>query len=153
MTQITVTEYQTTETEVQKYECDHCGVVVEANEINTVGYVQGDPRETARFSDRSVERKHLCEGCIGLRKALEIRERKDYYRTWWNETRRKIAWLAFIVPAFMLGVAYRILLAHGSAETLAGKVLGSTIVFFFLLVTGSFGLVWLYELLTGQTTD
>lgn len=84
MTKTEVIEYETVERTEQRYQCDHCEIIVPEDDIITIGYVEGEPRSTARFSDTTVDQMHLCDDCINLREALEVREQKDYLRQRWE---------------------------------------------------------------------
>ncbi|UBF23434.1 hypothetical protein HATV-3_gp84 [Haloarcula tailed virus 3] len=84
MSKITVTDYETVEKEQTKYECDHCGVVVDEDDINTVGIFEGVANPTARLSDNSVAVKHLCNGCNDVPKAMRIQAAKATVKDRWE---------------------------------------------------------------------
>lgn len=83
MGKITVTEFETEEKEVEKYKCDECKTIIDKNNVNTVHYFDGvQPHFRAQTGGDDI--KYLCEDCVGLKHALRIREKKNYYREFWN---------------------------------------------------------------------
>lgn len=88
MGKITVTEFETEEKEVEKYKCDECKTIIDKNNVNTVHYFDG-VQPHFRAQTGGDDTKYLCEDCVGLKHALRIREKKNYYREFWNGFRRE----------------------------------------------------------------
>jgi len=110
MTKRTVTDFETVRVEEEQWECDHCEALVDEDDIHTAVYVSGDQLlhdESVVHSDDAthVESKHLCEDCLQLREANQIRETKQYYRSWWRGTRKHLAWLTITIVPFLLGLS------------------------------------------------
>ena len=105
MTKTTVVDYETVEVEKERFQCDYCDDIVDELDIVTVGYLPGDENSKIWLNNEDAESRHLCEDCIELREAHRIREKRNYYRHWWNGTREKIAQVSLVVPAFLLGMA------------------------------------------------
>jgi len=129
MTKRTVTDFETVRVEEEQWECDHCEALVDEDEIHTAVYLSGDQipddasvveHDRSYFNSDLVEHdgsvvgyddvthresKHLCEDCLQLREANQIRETKQYYRSWWRGTRKHLAWLTITIVPFLLGLS------------------------------------------------
>jgi hypothetical protein len=110
MTKRTVTDFETVRVEEEQWECNHCERLVDEDDIHTAVYVSGDQLphdESVVHYDNAthVESKHLCESCLQLREANQIRETKQYYRSWWRGTRKHLAWLTITIVPFLLGLS------------------------------------------------
>lgn len=144
MTEVTITEYETTERTVDKIECDHCGVVVDEEEATTVWMKRTDKEHEPSIEVRD---KHYCEDCVGLREAIAVRETKDYYRAFWEGTKGKVGWILLLIPTFIFGVAQGLLFANTEAATLVERVGASFIVMFVMLCLGL-----VYAILTANSS-
>lgn len=77
MTKTTVTNYETTEVEIDGYECEQCGgFVTDEDEIVTDVQAPGDWHPTDARKDitevAQYKLRHLCNDCSGLRHAVRI---------------------------------------------------------------------------------
>jgi len=87
MTEVTVTDYETVEKQETKYKCDHCGVVVPADDTVTVGLY-----DSSRINSATrYETKHLCDDCTDVRKALQVREQRATVRDRWQWLGEKVS--------------------------------------------------------------
>lgn len=132
MTKRTVTDFETVRVEEEQWECDHCEALVDEDDIHTAVYVSGDQllhdKAVVHSHDAThVESKHLCESCLQLREANQIRETKQYYRSWWRGTRKHLAWLAITIVPFMLGLSTDLLAVHSSATSTVGQYIAGAV--------------------------
>jgi hypothetical protein len=134
MTQVTVTDFETREVEKIRYKCEHCGEIVTEDEINTIGYMEGagmPDTETRTLTDE----KQLCEGCVSLRRALEIRQKRKYLREWWTTRRKMVGIALYAVPLILFGASLPFIYADVTGIT-ATKILGSFVYGIFFSVMG-----------------
>jgi len=150
MTKTTRVTYETCPIEEECWECDHCGSLVDEDEINTVVYAEGDQAENTgqtrhehTLTDATSE--HMCEDCLGLRHAHSIEVENEYYRNWWRGTRKHLAWVTLTIVPFLLGISTQLFMPVTNAESLLGAYFGAmTVAVTTALIGGaSFGFILL----------
>jgi len=103
MTEVIVTDYETMEMQKTKYQCDHCGVRCDEGESNTANIYEG-PSVAANGIDA---KRHLCEDCLNVREALQIREERATIQDRWEsfaETLNPLTSVLWVAGAFFCGV-------------------------------------------------
>lgn len=120
MTRVTEIEYETTEKEVQKYKCDNCKSVVGEDGINTAVLFPRDAERKQNWNYGEIvenESKHLCEECIGLRRALRVREKEEYLKARWEGLREKgVSGINILLPIFTAAFTGLTLIIGGIIE-------------------------------------
>ena len=78
MSKVTITDYETVEVEKEKFECDECEGLFDAEDIQLV--VFGDDPDSDITIQNRTRSKHVCNLCTGFGKALRIQEKKEYMK-------------------------------------------------------------------------
>lgn len=131
MTEVEITEYKTIEETKQRYECDHCGTVVDDTELTTVLYFEGEAPPASAFVDEQEygqriiprdlenvadELEDRCSECAGLRDAIRIREEQDQLEARWAGIRSVAVNKAALVIAFLFGIQTILMTGYVSPE-------------------------------------
>lgn len=135
MAKITVTEYETIEKNIDKFECDECNAIVDESDINTVQIHEGDLANHKRIDH--VEKKHLCEDCSGLGRVLSVREDKEKMKTRWEGFRGHFDYVlmaGFFLSGFGMATGILIFMGFISTHAATGVIWASDgfVAFFFL---------------------
>lgn len=81
MTKKTVTQYNTVEEEVTRFECDHCQALVSEEDVNTRRLYPGDASDQL-LDEAEVD--HICEECQPVQARVEVQGRLEELERRWS---------------------------------------------------------------------
>jgi len=156
MTEVTVTDYETTEVQKTKYQCDHCGVHCDECEANSVAISEGVAEFDSMEWVNCEEVRHLCEDCLNVREALQIREKRTTIQDRWQsfaEALNPLTNVLWVSGAFLCGVGTIWIVGGATVEGAAGIVVGEVVVSSLMAVFFVMGYTLLCGAVFGDITE